>query len=378
MSLTSFSRRSFLAGSVATLAGCAGGAATSSFPRLAGGPTSLTRAIAATSRVTAKGHAGFQLSSSADSTAVALHDVDGNFIKSLACGSQFTRVTEVDGTQFVMDTQLPARPQWFQLGNGVRARFKKVASTGAFGLLAVDKSNNRVLIHLEKGGKLHFTHNGGGGGIVSLPFKRWPRTNKDAVAAMSVMVDNAGTWQGDSDFKGGKGDHAPGTGWSILAGPSISNSVSRSPMNAACGGSYSFSFSGGGSGSGSGGDGGGSYSLGHHAYAVTRKVQACSFSWSTGTYSSPSGYSTDFYASYSGTYIDFSASNLTWDCYIAILGFAGALLALVGSGLLAGTACASTVITTIGGVIGCAASIILFGAAGSAAEIAAAAVVTNC
>jgi hypothetical protein len=272
-----FSRWSFIAGGAASLAACAGAGGTLS-PRAGGSfGRSLAKRISPAPSTTALGHAGYQLSSNATSTAFALHSSSGEYAASFAAGPRFIRSTYGDGTQLVLETDMPVTAQWYQLASGIRFRFKKIKKTGSLGLLALDKLGNRVMIHIEKG-MLHFSAPKGKGAKTKLPKGHLSRSRAEAFDALHSMMDNKGTWTGDDDFRGASGDYPAGTGWSIVprkSGARSSGTVRRTELIDYSGGGGS--YSGGGSWSGS---------------------------WSTPSYSSPSASasaSTSFSFSYSGT-----------------------------------------------------------------------------
>ncbi len=285
MDIKRFSRWSFIAGGAASLAACAGAGGTLS-PRAGGSfGRSLAKRISPAPATTALGHAGYQLSSNAASTAFALHSSSGEYAASFAAGPRFIRSTYGDGTQLVLETDMPVTAQWYQLATGIRFRFKKIKKTGSLGLLALDKLGNRVMIHIEKG-MLHFSAPKGKGAKTKLPKGHLSRSRAEALDALHSMMDNKGTWTGDDDFRGAGGDYPAGTGWSIVPRKSGTKAGSSSTRRTA---EEAISYSGGYSG------GGGSYSGGGGSW---------SGSWSTPSYSSPStsaSASTSFSFSYSGT-----------------------------------------------------------------------------
>jgi hypothetical protein len=209
------SRWSFIAGGAASLAACAGaGGALSPLP---GGSRarSLAKRVSAAPATTALGHTGYQLSSNAASTAFALHNSSGDYAASFAAGPRFIRSTYSDGSQLVLETDMPVTPHWYQLTNGIRFRFKKIKKTGSLGLLALDKTGNRLMIHVEKD-TLHFSAPKRKGAKAKLPKGHLPRNRAEALDAFNSVMDNKGTWTGDDDFRGASGDYPAGTGWSIV------------------------------------------------------------------------------------------------------------------------------------------------------------------
>ena len=314
MDIKRFSRWSFIAGGAASLAACAG--AGGALSPLAGGSLgSLAKRVRPAPATTALGHTGYQLSSNAANTAFALHDSSGAYAASFAAGPRFIRSSYSDGSQLVLETDMPVTAQWYQLTNGIRFRFKKLKKTGSLGLLALDKLGNRVMIHIEKG-MLHFSAPKGKGAKTKLPKGHLSRSRAEALDSFHSMMDNKGTWTGDDDFRGASGDYPAGTGWSVVprkSGARSSGAVRRTEMMDASG---SYSYSGGG--------GGGSWSG----------------SWSTPSYSSPSASasaSTSFSFSYSGSNVaveDKKNKANTLACLGNTLGLVAALTVAVAAGTL--------------------------------------------
>lgn len=353
MSIKTFSRGSFIAGAAASLAACGGAGGSGALTPLLGGSASrnLAKRISPAAKTTALGHKGFQLSSNAASSAFALHDSSGNYAASFAAGPRFIRSTYSDGSQLVLETNMPVTAQWYQLTNGIRFRFKKIKKTGSLGLLALDKAGNRTMIHIEKG-MLHFSAPKGKGVKTKLPNGHAARSRAEALDAFHSVMDNKGTWTGDDDFRGASGDYPAGTGWSIVPIKNGKKSAGSKRVTQYIADSYS-SYSGGG--------GGGSYSGGG----------GWSGSWSNPSYSSPStssSVSTSFSFSYSGN--DVVVSDKPDKAHtLACVGNTILLVAALAGAVAAGTigivaGCGVAGAFTLGA--GCVGAILLSGVANTA------------
>jgi hypothetical protein len=293
---------------------------------------SLSKRVRASPNTTALGHTGYQLSSNNGRSAFAIHNSAGEYAASFAAGPRFMRSTYSDGSQFVLDTSMPVTPHWYQLTNGVKFRFKKIKKTGSLGLLALDKVGGRLMIHIEKGGMLHFSVPKGKSAKAQLRNGRLPKSKAEALESFDAMVDNKSTWTADDDFRGVSGDYPAGTGWSFTPGR-------------------------------------GSKTPGHSSSSATRSTQyeqhtctdstcgspSWSPSWSYPSYSFPS-YSPDASVSFSISYSDNQVAVTdkkdkanTLACLNATLTLVAALAAAVIGGTLAiGLGCVVAGVITLG------------------------------
>lgn len=209
------SRLSFVATSGAFLASCSVG---SSLPHSNPDtnapepvdPESLR--IAAIQGITALGHSGFQISSSASGHALAVHTSAGSLLASFAIGSAFTRSTTASGSRLVLSAALPKRAGWYTTASG---RFKIGAmKSGAPATLAENAAGSQRLAYYTNDGLCHVVDSNGNRatGTVGL--------TSSGKLSLRGVVDNIGTWHGDDDFSGAAGSYSKTQG--LLSFPSAS------------------------------------------------------------------------------------------------------------------------------------------------------------
>lgn len=166
-------------------------------PRLGSSATS-SRNISPSSVKTARGHTGFQVSSSGARHAIAVHSSSGEFLASFAITNGFMRATAADGTQTVLPAKLPIHRGWYRQLNGTKFKLHRLKS-GDPALLRIDSSGKKSLVHFHAG--TLYVHDGSSRTVEKFPMPVIPpgKTPGETIDEAGI-VDNHGIWIGDDDF----------------------------------------------------------------------------------------------------------------------------------------------------------------------------------